>query len=901
MEGCRPACHRSPPSKVPPVSIDEFQRLQDQLYTEFPEIPRVTCDFKDLKSTSLSLLDQNYALIRRLLHLISITKASESSLQVLQLKGSNMTLTQTLDHYQQLILQLSHENEYYAQCLTALLEEKEGNTEAVRRVDREEEIRMLREQLRTRGKSKGLEERLGGEGKRETLREIEELFERQQANLAVEKWKNIDYAAFPTAPLEKTLHYLREALRLKDQAPATFPQKHTKSTKSLQISPSSRKERLSDASKSTAIPSISPAHTVNFTHKSLKITPEEQILRLETELALYKGKNRGKSIDVELVLREFAGKIGGKNVEKFIKDAVSKVEKSAFSLVTNKIVENAENKFNFANSKLQNALEKLKNLEENVEFGQKKVEKFDIGTSFTPENERKDAIYSFSESNPFETKRSYQKTGEKTESLGRYEENAPKLMSEMTARSQEKPIFVTKSSEKDTFEEKKSQEIDFLTAKIAKEDENSHEKAGKYSKNEGKLRKEIEELRLIAEERYKECEGLKQEVRRLAEDWEGRRKGENTEERRELERLLSGERDRNQGLRQEVEQGKKQLEVAGKEVEGLKKALREVIGQCQETMGKEKPQWERDDPETYLHLAESTKFSLSQSKPDPQQVLSRFETALDRCQSLTASLTKMTETTQSRLLHDNLDLERKVARQDIASDLPSSRDEVLKWVITKWQEAEEALTASKSARQQPKSSEKDDEIASLRQSLSQIKKQIAHKSHHRSTSNQQLKSLQMDLQTAEIRRLEQTQVIARLQAEAEYWQSQVKRGYADRENREVVVMQALVRLRDEVNKEGRGVVSPYDDTVGCIESITAYLQELKQRKTLSDLNERDLAQTRRIALQRESELLNEIRLLSQEKAALEVRAKAMSSPVGSTKPSLSLPEASDTVKQYYSL
>ena len=52
---------------------------------------------------------------------------------------------------------------------------------------------------------------------------------------------------------------------------------------------------------------------------------EELMERLQTELALCKGKSRTPEVSIELALREFAGKIDGKSFEKHIKETVLKV------------------------------------------------------------------------------------------------------------------------------------------------------------------------------------------------------------------------------------------------------------------------------------------------------------------------------------------------------------------------------------------------------------------------------------------------------------------------------------------------------------------------------------------------------------------------------------------------
>ena len=203
------------PSTVDTVTED-FQRLQDSLCLEFPQIAKVTCDFRDLKSTCSALIAQNRDVVARLLLLHATVKTSESALEVLQLKGSNMTLTETAERYSELVVKLSSENEYYVQHLTALLEQTEGKAGELLLVEREEELRMLREQLRTRGKSVLQENSswVGREGRRADLKAVEELFGRQESQQAARKWQALDYAPLPGVPSDKTITLLREVLRL---------------------------------------------------------------------------------------------------------------------------------------------------------------------------------------------------------------------------------------------------------------------------------------------------------------------------------------------------------------------------------------------------------------------------------------------------------------------------------------------------------------------------------------------------------------------------------------------------------------------------------------------------------------------------------------------------------------
>lgn len=889
------------PSTVDAVTED-FQRLQDSLCLEFPQIEKVTCDFRDLKSTCSALIAQNRDVVARLLLLHTTVKTSESALEVLQLKGSNMTLTETVERYSELVVKLSSENEYYAKHLNTLLDETEGRAGELLLVEREEELRMLREQLRTRGRS-ALQESSGWEGRahRADLKAVEELFGRQDLQQAARKWQELDYAPLPGVPSAKTIALFREVLRLKDNSQSLQRAKSHKVVKSLHSD-----RRSSDASKSTAIPSSSSVPRVRQTYPKEE-DREELIERLQTELALYKGKSRTANVSLELALREFAGKIEGKGIEKHIKDAISKVEKSAFTAVTSQIRAAAEGKFTLCSSQLEAAQSKIQSLETALRsLEEEKAQSFPLDTQ-----PPRPATYSFSQtsdSSPFETKRTASPLTKRTDRV--------ELGLNSQKGTEEERV---KSREKDRGSEGIGRESEVLIT-LQREQQSLVETVEKQRESERRLRTEIEAVRRTAEDRQRLCESLREELAHSKQEYsrisacsavavsgkdqiaippsdlrseKSQIANSPSEQRKSQE--LNTTKQRISDITEELKRVTDRCRAAEASADSFKQALIGVIQHCQEVFGLPHVQ-SGDDSASFLKLAESTKVALTQLKSQP--VLSRFEAALQRCQDLAVSLGRMNESTQGRLLQENLELERRVASQDLPADLPKEGKELTRWIIAKWQDAEEALVKAKCSETRKHtaefpSTEKDSQIETLKQSLAQARKQLsaAHKHHHRSGS-QHLKSLQIDLQSAEILRMEQAQTIARLQAEVEHFQHQLKRSTLDAESKEVALVQSLARLREAL-KEGLGgartFLNPYENAVGFVECLLDWLQEVKQRK--SEKAERELQVARQLWLQRETDLLTEIRLLSQEKACL--------SP-NSPKLSLTLPTQDTPLKHYYS-
>jgi hypothetical protein len=636
--------------------------------------------------------------------------------------------------------------------------------------------------------------------------------------------------------------------------------------------------------------------------------------RLETELALYKGKSRNKDVSVELALRDFAGKIGGRNIENHLKEAVLKVQKSALSALSAQITATAEGKFTLCNSQLQIAQAKIKSLETAIRLLEGDKAQASIPTDA---QQPRPATYSFSQtsdSNPFDTKRTVSPLTKRTD---KSEQGGMQKEARDQVRSRKKGI------------EEESADV---LANLQGEKQGLLKTFEKQREKEEKLRGEIASLKQVGEERLRLCASLREELALCKQELShalvpaavscstdksqtATNQLPSPRKSQELDRELVLTKQRVSDLGEELGKATSRSKAAEANVNTLKQTLVGLTQHFQEALGLPKTEAVSEDPAAYLKLAETVKAAATQLRSAPQQVLNRFESALQRCQDLAVSLGRMNESVQGRLLQENLELERRVASQDLPTELPKAGEELTRWVIAKWQDAEEALVKAKSASESHKhtidikpTAEKDSQIEALKQTIAQAHKQLSsHKQHHRSNSHH-LKSLQTDLQSAEILKLEQEQSIARLQAEVEHYQRQLKRTSTDAENKEVALIQSLSKLKDTIRESlggSRTLLDPYENPVGFVDCLSGWLQEINKRRGRSERAERDLQAAREGWMQRESDLLSEIRLLSQEKAFLEVSLK--SSPPQSVIPtspklSLTLPtqDSSDSLKRFYS-